>query len=307
MPEVGAIRRRLAGLLAALALAAPALLAPNWALAKPPVWVVHGPGATITLFGSVHVLPEGVDWQPEALKTALGAADELWFETPLDPASLLDAQRLALAKGLQPEGQTLSAGLSPVARARLRRVEERLRLPAPDMERLQPWLAELTVSQADYAREGASPDQGVERQLATAAPQAKRMAFETAAQQIGMFAGASRKAQLASLEDTLREVEDDPGQSQRLIQAWEAGDLKAIDREGLQTLRRSSPEIFRLLLTDRNAAWIRTLSERLQAAPPPGAQPVRMVVVVGVGHLVGPGGLPQILRRQGFRVDGPAD
>jgi uncharacterized protein YbaP (TraB family) len=307
MPEVGAIRLRLAGLLAALALLAPALLVPTWALAKPPVWVAHGPGATITLFGSVHVLPEGLDWQPEALKTALGSADEVWFETPLDPASLLDAQRLALARGLLPKGQTLSAGLSPAGRARLGRVEAQLRLPATDMERLQPWLAELTVTEADYARDGASADQGVERQLASAAPQARRMAFETVAQQIGMFASASRKAQLASLEDTLREVEDDPGQSQRLIQAWEAGDLKAIDREGLRPLRRSSPEIFKLLLTDRNAAWIRILTERLQAPPPDGGQPVRMVVVVGVGHLVGPGGLPQILRRRGFRVDGPAE
>jgi uncharacterized protein YbaP (TraB family) len=316
MPEVAAKRPALAGLLAALALLAPAV-APTLAWAKPPVWTVYGPGATITLFGSVHVLPQDLDWRPEALTAALAHADELWFETPLDPADLLDAQRLALAKGMLPQGQTLSAALSPAGRARLKRVEEQLRLPAPQMERLQPWLAEVTLSDAEYARDGASPDQGVERQLASAAPQARRMAFETIAQQIDMFAGASRKAQVASLEDTLKEVEEDPGQSRRLIQAWEAGDLKAIDEEGLQALRRSSPEIFKALLTDRNAAWIRILTPRLQAQPAPGsqtsgnqtsgAQPVRMVVVVGVGHLVGPGGLPQILRRRGFRVDGPTE
>src|SRR6185312_15794409 len=92
-----------------------ALLVVLWApaaWAKPPVWVLHGKGATITLFGSVHILPHDVDWEPEPLKRALGQADELWFETPIDPAALLDATRLALAKGMLPEGQSLSGLLS---------------------------------------------------------------------------------------------------------------------------------------------------------------------------------------------------
>ena len=36
-----------------------------------------------------------------------------------------------------------------------------------------------------------------------------------------------------------------------------------------------------------------------------GALPI--VVVVGVGHLVGPGGVPELLRGKGIRVDGPKD
>ena len=50
-----------------------ALLTPTLAWAKPPVWVLHGKGATITLFGSVHILPHDVDWEPETLKRALPA------------------------------------------------------------------------------------------------------------------------------------------------------------------------------------------------------------------------------------------
>jgi len=290
---------------ARILLAILALLWPAVVRAEPPLWVLHGRGATVTLFGSVHVLPHDVDWEPAALKRALQDADELWFETPIDPAALLDASRQALAKGLLPEGRSLSDMLSPDGRARLRKAEEDLRLPGPQMERLRPWMAELSIGEAAYARDGASADQGVERQLADAAPQARREAFETTAQQIAMFAGTSDAVQVASLEDTLHDLQDDPDQSRRLIDAWLKGDLGGIDKEGVQALRQSSPALFKVLLTDRNAAWTKVLLRRLEARPPRHGRPTRIVVVVGVGHLTGAGGVPALLRRKGVRVDGP--
>ena len=289
-----------------MALLLPAILAPAWAWAKPPMWIAHGPGATIVLFGSVHVLPRGADWEPDALKDALLQADELWFEVPIDDLSTQDVSRLALAEGMLPRGRDLADMLSARGKARLRRAENALHLPGPSLERLRPWLAELTIGEADYAREGATPDQGVERQLADAAPQASRHAFETAAQQIAMFAGQPERVQVASLEDTLRDLEDDPEQSKRLIGAWLKGDMKALEKEGLDDLRRESPQEFKALLTDRNAAWLATLSQRL-SVPPADGRPTRIVVVVGVGHLVGPGGVPALLRAKGFRVDGPRE
>jgi uncharacterized protein YbaP (TraB family) len=293
--------KRLAALAAALGLLL--LAVPAWA--KPPVWVLHGKGATITLFGSVHILPRGVDWEPEALKTALAGADELWFETPIDPASLMDASRQALAKGMLPDGESLSALLSAEGARRLKTAAETYHLPLPQLERLRPWLAELTVSAAAYAMDGATPDQGVERQLAEAAPAARRQAFETVSQQIAMFSGTPVSVQVDSLQDTLKELMDDPDQARRMIDAWLAGDVQAIDREGVQELKRSSPAMFKVLLTDRNAAWERVLLERLKTPPARGKRPARIVVVVGVGHLAGAGGLPQMLRKRGVRVDGP--
>jgi uncharacterized protein YbaP (TraB family) len=289
-----------AGLLAALlALAA----AP--AGARPPVWVAHGAGADVVLFGSVHVLPHQIDWEPDALKSALADADELWFEIPLDPAAILDTARMALAKGMLPQGQDLSDLLSPKGRAALDRTAADLHLPLPELERLRPWLAELTIGQAVYAKDGVSADDGVERRLADAAPQAQRKAFETPQQQIDMFSGAATDVQVQSLEDSLKDLKDDPDQSKRLIEAWRKGDLRALDKEGVEELRRSSPAMFKILLTDRNAAWTRTLLARLDAPPAHPGRRDKVVVVVGVGHLVGGAGVPELLRARGVRVDGP--
>jgi len=225
---------------------------------------------------------------------------------PIDDASMQEVQSLALSKGVLPQGRDLAGLLSEKGKARLRHAEAEFRLPAAGLERLRPWLAELTLGEADYAREGATADNGVERQLANAAPQASRHAFETAAQQINMFSGQPEKVQVASLEDTLRDLEQDPEQWRRLIDAWLKGDLKALEKEGLAELRHDSPQMFKALLTDRNAAWLATLSERLRV-PMADGRPAHIVVVVGVGHLVGPGGVPALLRAKGFRVDGPRE
>jgi uncharacterized protein YbaP (TraB family) len=296
--------RAAAGLALAALLAI--VLAASPARAKPPVWTAHGQGADILLFGSVHILPRDLDWEPQALKDALAQADELWFEIPIDPASTLNIARMALAKGLLPPGQSLSDLMPPRDRKPLADVAQALHLPLPDLERLRPWLAELTIAQAAYAKDGETVDQGVERQLADAAPQAAKKALETAEQQIDMFSGNATAEQVHSLEDTLRELKSDPGESRRLISAWLKGDVKALDKQGVRQLRRSSPVMFKVLLTDRNAAWTRILSRRLDAPPAQPGRKDRIVLVVGVAHLVGAGGVPALLRAEGFSVEGPA-
>ena len=88
---------RLAGAgLAALAV----LLLAGQACARPPVWVVKDKDSEIVLFGSVHVLPPGLDWQPPALAAALKRADDLWFELPIDAQSEAETASLAAQTGV---------------------------------------------------------------------------------------------------------------------------------------------------------------------------------------------------------------
>src|SRR5277367_2089204 len=103
----GAMLRRLVRTLATLFL----FLFPGAACAEPPVWVVHGAHCTIVLFGSVHILPPDLNWEPPKLKRAVARAHEIWFEIPLDNDSMAQASLAAETEGLQPPGQTLSAEL----------------------------------------------------------------------------------------------------------------------------------------------------------------------------------------------------
>lgn len=287
--------------LAATALAA--LLLAGFAgpvLAKPPIWTVKGPkGATVTLFGSVHLLSNKTDWTDPELDKALGGAEHLLFEVPLDAAAQSAAGNEALAKGLLPQGETLSPLLSAQGRERLDRVAAQVGANPALLQRLKPWLAEVTVSILYFQKRGASADLGVEKTVdARTPPKAVRGALETVSDQIAALSGATEADQVKSLEETLREIEQEPDSFDKLAAAWARGDVKTIEVEGLDDLRRNAPGAFQRLVADRNAKWVPQIEALLKGGDD-------SVVVVGVGHLVGAGGVPALLRRDGYRVEGP--
>jgi uncharacterized protein YbaP (TraB family) len=282
-------------LLAALA----ALIPASEACAQPPVWVVRHADSELVLFGSVHILPPGLDWTPPVLNRALRSADDVWFELPIDPATEAQTTQLAAQHGILPAGKSLSALLDPDSAARLVRMADRYGVSMAVLDRLEPWFAEVVLAGALYKASGGDAATGVEKTLSAAAPpNAVRRAFETPAEQIALFDQAPLAEQAASLKETLREMEDKPDQYNQLIAAWMTGDMAALDREALEPLRKATPALFQRLVTARNARWVAMLRARL-------AGKGKTVVIVGVGHLIGPDGVPARLRALGYSVSGP--
>jgi len=268
------------------------------AAAEPPVWVVRDQDSTLVLFGSVHVLPRGLDWRPDALDAALAKADDLWFETAVDPASQAEAVQAMQNAAWLPAGQALSTLLSPAGRARLARVCATLGLSPADFEAMRPWLVDLKLGLTALARQGALASAGVEQTLADAAPAATRRAFETPTEQIAFFAEAPVADQVASLEDTLRQLEEDPAFYDRLIDAWSRGDVNGVEALGLSPMKQVSLTLYDQLIVQRNRRWVETIAVRMAGSG-------ETVIVVGVGHLIGPDSVPALLRARGFTVEGP--
>lgn len=280
-------------------LALTAFLFAGPALAKPPVWVVRDSDSEVLIFGSVHVLPPGLDWRPARLDQALTQAEDLWFELPMGQATETEIAGLAASKGVLPNHQTLSALLSPAGAQALVRASQKYGLTPGFLDRLEPWFAEVALAGAEFRAAGANTDSGVEKSLNAAAPaSAQRMAFETAAQQIALFDEAPVAAQLASLEDSLAQMDRDPDAYDRLVAAWMAADTAALETDALAPLRAASPVLYTRLVSERNAAWTQVLDQRLKGKG-------RTVVVVGVGHLLTADGVPGRLRALGYSVEGP--
>ncbi len=284
-----------------LAGAALALAACTPARAEPPVWTVHGPrgGGEVTLFGSVHLLQESTQWKSPALQAVLARADRVMFEIPLDPAAQAGAVTKLQSLGRLPAGETLRPQMTPVGRARLEALATKLGLPVAALDPMQPWLAEVVLSVTWFTKAGARQDLGVEHQIDVAAPAGStRGAFESVDDQLAALAGGTREDQVKALEETLHEIETDPDGFARLAAAWARGDVRTIEHEGLDELKRDAPGAYRRLVVDRNHRWVGEIEAMIK-------QPGRTFAVVGVGHLVGPESVPALLRRDGVAVDGP--
>jgi hypothetical protein len=289
------MKRRAQAILAAVMI----WLAAGVARAAPPLWVVHGAHCNIVLFGSVHILPPYLDWEAPRLKRAVAHAREIWFEIPLDNDSMAAASLAAETQGLQPPGRTLTSELPQKDQARLAVLAQAYAVPMEELDRLKPWLAEIRLSVASYRDLGASRELGVEHQIMAGARAGVRTrAFETPQEQVAYLAQGQLPDQIASLEETFGELEEGPAGFQRLIHAWTTGNLAAISAESLDPLAKAAPAVYRTMVVQRNQRWLKTILERLD-------QPGNAVVVVGVGHLIGPDGLPALLRAKGVRVDGP--
>jgi hypothetical protein len=284
--------RILLGLLLTCALA-------STAAAEPALWRLRDRDSDIVLFGSVHLLPEGVKWRTRQLDRAVARAQEIWFELPDQGPVNASVAMEAAQRGALPAGQSLSEQLSPEGRARLARLSKQYGLPLEAMNRLEPWLADISLQVAGYMRAGAKEELGVERVISARAPKsARRKAFESAAEQLDFFDGAPPADQIASLERSMLELEAEPDSFLRLTRAWASGDLATLEREALEPLKEAAPALYRNLITARNRRWADEIVRMLNGKG-------RIVIVVGAGHLVGPDSVPALLRARGIRVEGP--
>jgi uncharacterized protein YbaP (TraB family) len=269
------------------------------AKAEPAMWTVRGPHATVILFGSIHLLPKGLNWESPALRAAVARANEIWFELPMDPATADQVRQQIADRGALPRGDSLFNHLTAAEGERVKAICAKLGVPPTLVATMRPWLAEVTLSLIQDMKAGAEASSGVEQQISSQAPAGARLqAFETVKDQVGFLADTSPAGQAASLDETLGEIQNDPNLFGRVVDEWMDGDLKALSKDALDSMEGTSPEMYRRLITGRNRRWAARLAGRLQGDGV-------VVVVVGVGHLIGPGGVPALLRARGFRVEGP--
>ncbi|QNN66102.1 TraB/GumN family protein [Sphingomonas rhizophila] len=281
----------LAGLAAAPGLAATTAL-PD---ADPAIWMVKDKDTTLYLFGTVHALDGKQDWLNDEVKTAFDASSELVLEviTPDNPAELMP---LLSKYAIDTSGRTLTSKLAPKYQAALAAALKRHNLKPQHLDLYKPFFASIMLSSLDFNQAGFTAEAGAEavlRKQATA--QGKRIdAVETMDKQMSFFAALDEPKQIALLEQTLGEggskINQDIG---RLVAAWSRGDADRVAAE-LRAADTDSPELYRLLLVDRNREWADWIDRRMD-------QPGTVFMAVGAGHLAGPDSVQQFLKKRGIR------
>jgi uncharacterized protein YbaP (TraB family) len=170
-----------------------------------------------------------------------------------------------------------------------------------EVETWKPWYAAFKLELAADARDGARGELGVERQVVNALRSEQKVeALEGPPDLVATLSYHPPGEQLRLLEGVLEGL-DKPDRRRRetteVERGWAAGRIGPLLDQTLK-LKASSPTVYARLVSDRNRRWLDRIAGLLEGSDD-------VLVVVGAGHMVGPDGLPTLLRARGIAVEGP--
>ncbi len=257
-------------------------------------WQVKGRQNTVYLLGSVHMLKPDDSAVPAEALDAYAASRVLVMELDLNDVGADDLLGSGQELATLPQGQSLPSVLGPELNAQL---ESRLRADGLDpgiLSHSQPWFAALLLEQLQLAKSGFEPGAGVDEQFAQRALADHKpiIGLETLDEQMGIFAHLSLEQQRQYLRSTLQQSSTDAGETQEIVRAWQHGDTARLEQIMRQD-SRDSPELYRLLTTDRNRKWLPKILELLDGDDD-------CLIIVGAMHLIGHDGVIDLLQQRGF-------
>lgn len=264
----------------------------------PPLYVVRDADSTMYLYGTVHIRPRGAEWGTPRVREAIAQSQDVWTEIEISPDADARAMSLATQLGAAADDRPLSSWLSPAEKVALDAALTRMGIPPAALEGQEPWIAALTLSVVPLMQAGFDPASGVDRAVdAYAGPMGKNMrTFETIEQQLGFFDGMSAEVQREMLREAIEQAPDMAPMMMQLSDAWEQGDIATLTALIVDDTRVNYPEMYDLILVQRNNAWMPTIVNELNGA---GVD----FIAVGAAHLLGPDGLVAQLQARGYRVE----
>ncbi|WP_449253358.1 TraB/GumN family protein [Brevundimonas naejangsanensis] len=307
------VSRFAAGLLAALAASAALAAAPGVAQAEapgsvsaapipraegagPPLWVVRDADSTVYLFGTVHVLRPGTAWGSDKVDAAFASASDIWVEIA-DQDDQAVVMPVIQQHGVDPS-RPLSSILSAADFAAFDKVAQANGASGAALDAYRPWLAAFMISMSGPTNAGYRSEAGVDKTLMDRArAQGKALhGFETADIQVRLIAGMSEEAQVAYLNNYVRNADGIVTNLDDTVAAWLKGDAAEAGRLNRVNTRDIHEDIHRAALIERNADWTNQIETMMQGAG-------TAFVAVGAAHLMDQDSVIDMLTAKGFTVE----
>ncbi len=270
------------------------VLAP--AVADTSVWSVSSGERTVYLGGTVHLLRPGDYPLPVEFEQAYQASSELYFETDISSMNSLAVQAQMLQQLAYNDEQSLKTVLNEKAYSALAEYTAGAGLPLVMLEKFKPGLLISTLQVLQLQSMGFT-SQGVDVSFNTRAiADAKALGqLETVQQQINFIAAMGENNESEFILLSLRDLKETDELIEEMIRAWRSGDNLTLAEMFVDDMKSEAPELYDLLLLQRNLKWIPQIEQMLKDAD-------TEFVLVGVAHIVGENGLLDLLTGKGYEI-----
>ncbi|QEM67552.1 TraB/GumN family protein [Geobacter sp. FeAm09] len=265
--------------------------------AESSVWKARKGDSVLYLGGTCHLLREADFPLPAEFDRAYRASQVVVFETDLDKLQAPATRQRFLAKAMYGDGSTVDKHLSAKAYAALSAFSEANGIPMQSFAQFRPSMIVMTLTLMELMKMGVT-QQGVDSVYHARAVADKKAVdgLETADQQIDYVVSMADGNEDAFVDYSIEDMKNMREQFALLIGAWRTGDAARLDELMSGELKTRQPALYKRLIVERNRNWLPVIE---------GYQKLRQTrfVLVGVGHLVGPDGIIEALRRKGYTVD----
>jgi uncharacterized protein len=260
------------------------------------MWSVQGPKSTVFLLGSMHMFKAASYPLDPRIEKAYQSCPHVVFEADMEGPGTDEIRDMMLKLGTYHDGRTLPKEVSEKTYALFKERARVNNLKVEQFDAYRPWFAALSIAAVELKRLGFTAEDGLDAHFSKEAAQDKKkmIYLETARQQLDLLANALPGKEEDLLKQALEEIAVLEKDSTEMVQAWKTGDaarMEAFTRKSLKEF----PEAEKKLFTERNKAWTTRISRLL-------SQEGDVFVVVGAGHLVGKGGLLEMLNVKGYKV-----
>lgn len=262
---------------------------------KAPIWKLTDEDSTVYLAGSVHLLREEDLPVPAAFDSVYEESDELVFEIDMkmmsDPSTALTIREL----GSLPPGEKLSDKLPGEVMDKLGDYLGNVGMPLAVFEQFSPGMVFITLGTLEAVRSGANPDLGLEATYYRKSVNDNKPSrgLETAAYQISRFNEIDNETIAELISMTLDEAEKGSDSLDEIVAAWKSGNPETL-AELIVSKMEETPDVKRVLLTERNRNWIPEIEKAL-------AGKSTVMFLVGAAHLAGEDSVIDMLEKKGHQ------
>jgi uncharacterized protein YbaP (TraB family) len=257
------------------------------------LWKVSGKGLKQPsyLFGTMHVLCADEAALSKDLKAAIASCDEVYFEIKLDDiGAMLGAMKYMMMN----DDKRLSDVLNPGDYQKVKEYfsKHASLVPFGMLERFKPLLISSLIEEENM---NCQATDGMELSIMKEVHPLNKpiRGLETVEFQAGLFDSIPYTQQAKELMSYIDSAEEYKKMTLELAEVYKKQDLDQID----ELSRKGDPGMdgyMDLLLYDRNRKWARNLDTLFPQRS--------LLVAVGAAHLPGPGGLIDLLKKEGYTL-----
>jgi len=264
--------------------------------ARHSLWKVQGKENAVYLLGSVHVLKKEDYPLPAPIEAAFTNSRIVVFETDIEAIEKPEVAMKLAAKGQLPAGESLSGQLSAPVYAAFSNHIEKAGMPAQLFDTLSPAMAAIALVAMEFKKMGLDPEYGLDKHFFKLAQRDGKqiVPLETLDFQVSLLTEFSKEEGELLMKTTIRDIDTMEKDLGDLLNGWKTGDVEKLNKL-LNEAMEDAPVIFKRMVTDRNRRWLPKIEELLRGKD-------NAIVIVGAGHLVGPNGVVELLRKAGYKA-----